>query len=97
MPTPRGRGWPVAKRREVDSTPHAIRPDGDNLEKFVNDAMNGLLWDDDSQIVWMIRSKTYINAPIGEIEIYAAEIPKGKMDYDNIVNIIDENIEALNG
>ncbi len=33
---------PHAKRMEQHNLPHIKRPDGDNLEKFLNDALNGV-------------------------------------------------------
>jgi len=39
------------RQRAIDfSTPHTRKPDGDNILKAVCDALNGLAWDDDSQV-----------------------------------------------
>ena len=46
-----------------------IKPDLDNLEKFYLDCGNGILWDDDSQIVHLSSSKYYTNNPRTEIGI----------------------------
>ena len=35
------------------------RPDGDNLEKLVWDALTGIVWADDSQIVQWAGAKWY--------------------------------------
>lgn len=72
--------------------PHAMRPDGDNFEKFTNDALNGILWEDDSQIVWCLRSKTYINDLMGEIVIKAMEIPNDRPDYEALIEEITSSI-----
>ncbi len=48
------------QKRMVDIAPiiHAKRPDLDNLQKSVLDALNGILWDDDS-IVWGIVAQKH--------------------------------------
>lgn len=38
-----------------------IRPDVDNLQKAVWDSANGILWNDDAQIVFATASKSYSN------------------------------------
>lgn len=38
---------------------HTSRPDADNLEKTVKDALNGILYDDDSQVCWVQKRKQY--------------------------------------
>lgn len=38
---------------------HTTRPDIDNLVKLVCDSANGILWDDDKQIVFLEASKHY--------------------------------------
>lgn len=40
---------------------HSVKPDLDNLEKSVCDALNGLLWRDDSLISYKVSSKRYCN------------------------------------
>jgi Holliday junction resolvase RusA-like endonuclease len=54
---------------------HVKRPDLDNLCKAVLDALNGLCFKDDSQIVAMRLSKTY-GPPGVEIEIEGGESGK---------------------
>lgn len=52
--TPKGRTYPT------------VKPDLDNLEKAVMDAMNGLIYTDDSRIVLKRSSKEYaLNGDIG--------------------------------
>jgi len=36
---------------------HTVKPDKDNLEKFVKDCMNGIAWHDDSQVVMGYQAK----------------------------------------
>ena len=47
MPRPTNLIW---KKRDMPRLPHAKKPDADNLVKSVFDALNGLLWVDDSQV-----------------------------------------------
>lgn len=47
FPRQKSRIW---KTREMPKYPHVIRPDVDNLFKAATDALNGVLWRDDSQI-----------------------------------------------
>jgi len=41
----------------------AVRPDGDNYEKAVLDALNGRLFEDDGQVVDLRWTKTYTDDP----------------------------------
>lgn len=40
-----------------------IRPDIDNYAKSTLDAFNGVIWDDDNQIVRLILDKVYTDTP----------------------------------
>ena len=61
MPIPRS--WAKSKKSAAfeDQFPHTSRPDADNLAKTVLDALNGLAWDDDSQIVSLTVDKRFEN------------------------------------
>lgn len=48
-----------AKRKALLGTFHVGRPDVDNLAKFVNDAAQGILWGDDSQVVLLTVEKVW--------------------------------------
>lgn len=58
-----------ARRRKY---PH-VRPDLDNAVKSVKDALNGLMWKDDAQIVDLIALKRYDSQPRVEIVIEELE------------------------
>src|ERR1700733_8022323 len=74
-----------AKRKKKHLTAHTQRPEGDNLEKCLNDACSGILWKDDSQIVWLVRSKSWIGHPEGAIVLFAKEISPLQPDYKNLL------------
>ena len=86
------------KRQAINQHPHCIRPDGDNLEKFLNDSLNGLLWYDDSSIVWLLRSKTYTADKEGSTILFVKELPNDVPDYAALFADLGEhiNLEARN-
>ncbi len=48
---------------------HVVKPDSDNLVKFVKDCLNGFAWKDDCQVCSMSVNKIYDEDPRTEIEI----------------------------
>ena len=87
----------LRRRREfINLFPHTKRPDGDNLEKFLNDALNGVLWSDDSQIAWLLRSKSVSGDAVGATTIVVRELPEAKPDYQVIVDTIIDHVEIPN-
>lgn len=63
MPIPKS--WPKKKQEAAlaGDIEHTGKPDLDNLAKLVLDAANGILWDDDSQIIKLHLSKMYSGKP----------------------------------
>lgn len=51
---------------------HTGKPDLDNVVKAIADAGNGILWKDDSQIVWLVATKLYDLVPAVRVRIQAA-------------------------
>jgi len=49
--------------------PHTKRPDLDNLEKLVKDALNGVFWVDDAQVFDVVKKKVYGMMPRTEVTI----------------------------
>lgn len=88
----------VLKRRRqfLNHFPHTKRPDGDNLEKFLNDALNGIVWSDDSHIAWLLRSKSITADMTGGTTIVVMELPEAKPDYQVIVDALIDHIELPN-
>lgn len=63
--------WPqwkraAAARGEIAAT---SKPDLDNLEKAVKDAMNGIAWGDDCQVVKTTKIKRYAMTPGVDVEL----------------------------
>ncbi len=56
MPRPASRIW---KRKAIDRAWHVAKPDQDNLVKGTFDAMNGIVWRDDSQVCRLMATKMY--------------------------------------
>lgn len=49
---------------------HTSKPDLDNMIKFYMDALNGLAWKDDAQVVGIMTNKIYDETPRTEITIH---------------------------
>jgi len=62
---PIAKSWPVQKKQlaETGFLWHTARPDSDNILKIVCDALNEILWLDDSQICLAKISKKYGREP----------------------------------
>lgn len=71
MPIPKS----TSKKRSegLKSSPHLKRPDVDNLVKLVLDALNGVAWDDDSQVFSIVARKVYSDDPYTEITVCGHE------------------------
>ena len=52
---------------------HTKKPDGDNLVKFIFDALNGIFWTDDSIITGHSINKHYSDRPRTEVVVYGLE------------------------
>lgn len=50
-----------------------VKPDIDNIAKIICDALNGLAFSDDKQIVYMLVKKAYSSAPRVEVTLVSAE------------------------
>lgn len=90
IPVPQRVKW--LKRKKDHLLPHIKKPDGDNLEKFLNDALNGIVWDDDSRITWLVRSKTLTQETEGCTTIVVTQLENDKPNYEMIINTIKEHI-----
>jgi Holliday junction resolvase RusA-like endonuclease len=83
---------PQRKREAQNCLPHIKKPDGDNLEKYLNDSLTGSVWDDDSRVAWLLRSKTTTSDKEGYTIFYAQEINEKETDYEELLIAIKEHI-----
>ena len=71
------RFWMV-KPKKPKHREHITKPDLTNLAKTVEDAANGLLYADDSQIVYLVLEKAYCSGggePGIDLEVVALDTP----------------------
>ena len=54
----RPKSWPKSRKVEIN-VPHINKPDWDNVGKLVSDALNGIVWRDDSQVAQAVVAKRY--------------------------------------
>ena len=59
----------LSKQNELKGKYHIKKPDSDNILKFYKDTLEGIFYDNDSQIAVDISKKIYDNNPRTEIEI----------------------------
>jgi len=61
--------WPAWKREMALNGKIAptVKPDCDNVEKAIKDALNGVVWVDDVQVVMGVKMKTY--AEVGSVSV----------------------------
>jgi len=69
MPIPASASNKQRLLMEGCAIPHTKKPDLDNLIKFVKDCANGIIWQDDSQVVSLVASKAYHPQPATELFI----------------------------
>lgn len=81
------------KRQQQDTFPHCKKPDLDNLAKFLNDALNGLVWQDDSNICMTYQSKTYTKETKGETELIVVELGDGEINYSDVLMSLKQYLQ----
>lgn len=72
MPIPKSTSKKKAKVMLEGAIKHTKTPDIDNLQKAVLDALNGLAWEDDSQIVKVTAEKEYAVNPYVHLYVHEA-------------------------
>lgn len=75
FPTPES--WPRATQKlaQQGKVWHVGKPDLDNIEKLILDALNKLAWADDGQVAMVQKAKRYGNPARVEVTITALEQP----------------------
>src|SRR4030042_1191031 len=63
MPIPKSTSGKKAWAMLKEEIKHTKKPDIDNLVKFSCDCLNGVVWKDDSQIVYLAGGKFYSEEP----------------------------------
>ena len=66
---PRSDSGLMAARKASGEIRPTKKPDADNVEKIVLDAINGIAWRDDAQVVDLRTTKVYGAVPRVEVEI----------------------------
>lgn len=61
--------WSKRRRAEACGHPYPVKPDLDNIIKLYLDAINGIAFVDDKQVVSIAASKAYGNEPHTTIQI----------------------------
>ena len=59
----------LRKQVELNGKPHVKKPDASNVLKAVEDALNGIVWHDDSQIACLSAQKVYSLEPRVEVRV----------------------------
>lgn len=77
------------KTKEMECTPHFIKADNDNLQKYVQDVASGILYHDDCLIAETHSYKTYSEVPRTEFTLSEIHIE----DYKNRIKTIWEKYE----
>ena len=62
------------KRAELEGTHYLHKPDGDNICKSVLDALNGIAFDDDSQVAKITIEKLYAHDDTEKVTLILKEI-----------------------
>ena len=68
VPKSRPKAWKeLALANKIHPT---TRPDWDNVGKIVSDALNGIVWHDDSMVVQAMIAKAYSDQPRVEVAVW---------------------------
>lgn len=73
MPVPKSASKKNKSKMLADTIHHTKKPDTDNMVKAVTDALNGVAYDDDSQIICISARKRYAAEPHVLVKIYEVE------------------------
>jgi len=69
MPIPKSASKKIQKAMKAGQIRPAKKPDWDNIGKIITDALNGIAYNDDKQIVSCLVEKYYSDAPMVYVEM----------------------------
>lgn len=84
MPIPKSTSKTKKKQMENGLISHMCKPDLDNLQKFIIDCMNGLVFKDDAQIVEIRAKKIYANKTGTLVRLFPLANTETSLLYENI-------------
>ena len=62
------------QQRALSGVVHpTVKPDVDNVEKAIFDALNGVVWKDDVQVIGVIKAKKYADVPGVRVRVWVAD------------------------
>lgn len=64
--------WSQVRKDRIFGQPHDSKPDLSNLIKFIEDALNGIVWLDDRLIVGFTARKQYGKVPLTKVTVLDA-------------------------
>lgn len=74
------RALPKSRPKRVTSEPNTMKPDVDNIVKSVMDALNGVAWVDDKQVVVLHAEKSDMVRKAGdEVHVSVWELQEGEL------------------
>lgn len=77
FPIPKQTSKKRAELMESGQVLHTSKPDADNVAKAICDALNGIAYDDDSQIVSLLVTKSYSANPRTSIDVHEIDEETG--------------------
>lgn len=80
----------VSKKKRLEMMCNAEKyikkPDNDNIAKAILDALNGIAYDDDSQITELLVTKAYSDKPRAEVKLIGLD----EVDFSQFMNPSEE-------
>ena len=80
-----------SRRKVLDQLPHVTRPDVDNLQKFLNDSLNAVLWQDDCKISIVLCTKSVTYDKEGSTSLFIRELDQEPISIDQLLQDVSDN------
>lgn len=86
--------WPAWKREAALDGRVAVtaKPDLDNLEKLVKDALNGVVWADDAQVCRVVKAKVYTDRPRTVVSVTALPLLPAQASRRADLDALDQSL-----